>query len=257
MTPHDAEAALREARGRRQTLARFSDTYPELDEAWGYAVQELDRAARLRDGELITGAKLGLTSRAKQERMSVDRPIAGFLTDAMTVAADEVATRLSSWAQPRIEPEIAFITGRDLNHAVGLAEVGDYVRSVLLAAEILDSRYTGYRFRLPDVIADNTSSAGVVLAPERYRLDALPELASLACKVRVDGAVVHQATGAAILGNPLQSLVLLSEHLERHHETLPAGSLVLAGALTDATPIAPGHRYELVIEHLGELTIHV
>ena len=28
-----------------------------------------------------------------------------------------------------------------------------YVESVLLAAEVLDSRYAGYRFRLPDVVA--------------------------------------------------------------------------------------------------------
>jgi 2-oxo-3-hexenedioate decarboxylase len=172
------------------------------------------------------------------------------------VDPEGVAARLSSWVQPRIEPEIAFITSRDIDHHVAIQEVGTYVESVLMAAEILDSRYTGYRFRLPDVVADNTSAAGVVLAPERYGLDDVPDLATLRCEVRTDGELVHEATGAAILGAPLEALTLLSEHLVRHHQVLPAGSLVLAGALTDASPLCVGHRYDLSIDRLGRLSIH-
>ena len=83
MKPADAEAALRAARESHGHLAPFTDTHPQLDEAWGYAVQELDRAHRLASGERVVGAKLGLTSRAKQTRMNVDQPVVGFLTDAM------------------------------------------------------------------------------------------------------------------------------------------------------------------------------
>src|SRR3546814_6612840 len=111
--------------------------------------------------------------------MGVARPIVGFLTDAMVVSADEVAARLDEWAQPRIEPEIAFVTSRDISEPVGIDEIGQYVDSVLLAAEIIDSRFTGYRFRLADVLADNTSAAGVVLAPERRSEEHTSELQSL------------------------------------------------------------------------------
>lgn len=255
MTPAAVEALLRVSRTARRPTDPFTDTDPGLDEDWGYRTQALDRARRLDDGETTVGAKLGLTSRAKQERMGVDRPIVGFLTDAMLVQPDMVSARLASWAQPRIEPEIAFITARDIDQPIAIEDVPTYVDSVLLAAEILDSRYADYRFRLPDVVADNTSAAGVVLATERHRLDDIPDLATLQCEVRVDGHVVHQASGAAILGDPLQSLVLLSDHLARHGQVLPAGSLVLAGALTDASPLEAGRRHDLSIEHLGHLSI--
>ncbi|NYG57200.1 2-oxo-3-hexenedioate decarboxylase [Nocardioides daedukensis] len=255
LAPEDAHTILATARSTRTPVERFTDTHPDLDELWGYAAQLHDRSARIARGEKVIGAKLGLTSHAKQERMGVARPIVGFLTDAMVVSADEVAARLDEWAQPRIEPEIAFVTSRDISEPVGIDEIGQYVDSVLLAAEIIDSRFTGYRFRLADVLADNTSAAGVVLAPERHRLADVGDLAALGCTVAVDGEVVHEATGAAVLGQPLQALALLTEHVAAQSEVLPAGSLVLAGALTDATPMAAGTTYDLVIEGLGSLRV--
>jgi 2-oxo-3-hexenedioate decarboxylase len=255
MNPEAAGQLLRTARVTRHLVDPITDTHPDLDEDWGYQTQAIDRDHRVRSGEIVTGAKLGLTSRAKQERMSIDRPIVGFLTDAMLVDPDDLAARLDGWVQPRIEPEIAFITSRVIDGSLEVADVPSFVASVLLAAEILDSRFVGYRFRLPDVIADNTSAAGVVLAPERHHLAELGDLATLPCEVRVDGTVVHQASGAAILGEPLRALVLLADHLARRGQSLPAGSLVLAGALTDAEPLETGRRYELSIGGLGTLRL--
>ena len=255
MKPAEAEAFLRATRRAGSLVEPFTDMHSELDEMWGYETQALDRTQRLQAGESIIGAKLGLTSRAKQERMGVDRPIVGFLTKSMVVEASEVVGRLPTWAQPRIEPEIAFITSHDIGWSFTVGDAHSHVESVLLAAEILDSRFADYRFRLPDVVADNTSAAGVVLGPERHPLIALPDLASLRCEVRIDGVLAHEATGEAILGAPLESLALLAEHLTRHQQVLPAGSLVLAGALTDASPLKIGHRYDLSIEHLGSLSI--
>jgi 2-oxo-3-hexenedioate decarboxylase len=111
----------------------------------------------------------------------------------------------------------------------------------------------------PEAVAtrfgDSTGAAGVVLAQQRHRLGDLPDLGSLRCEVRVDERLVHEATGAAIGGAPLQSLALLSQHLRRRGQILPAVSLVLAGALTDATPLLAGHQYDLSIERLGRLSI--
>lgn len=253
MTPAAAADALRDARSAGRLLEPFTDAAPDLDEAWGYDVQALDRAHRLAAGEVVAGAKLGLTSRAKQERMGVARPVVGFLTSAMTLPATEVPARIGSWVQPRVEPEIAFTLARPLSGAVTLAEVPGFVEAVHVAVEVLDSRYAGYRFRLADVLADNTSAAAYVLGPAVERDPAT--LSDLACEVEVDGAVVHRAHGSAILGDPLRSLVLLSEHLARRGETLPAGSVVLAGALTDAVPLEPGSRYRLAIEALGSVVL--
>ena len=251
MTPRHAADLLRAARVEHRTLAPFTDDHPNLDGDWGYAVQALAREDSVAAGDRVVGAKLGLTSVAKQQRMGVDRPIVGFLTDAMLLPPADVGP-LTGFAQPRIEPEIAFITARDIDHALTPNEVEASITSAAVAAEIIDSRYTAYRFRLPDVVADNTSAAGVLLG-EPLPLYAIADLATLRCQVEVDGEVVHSATGAAILGHPLRAVQLLTEHLQRRQETLPAGSLVLAGALTDAVPLVAGRSYRLTVESLGTI----
>lgn len=234
-------------------MAPFSDRHPDLDEAWGYAVQAEIRRSAVSNGERPVGAKLGLTSAAKQERMGVDQPIVGFLTDAMLLHADAVGTAMGGWVQPRIEPEIAFVTAVELDRAVGPDEAEAVIAGVGVAAEIIDSRYTGYRFRLADVLADNTSAAGVLLG-DPVPLATAGDLAGLRCEVEVDGVVVRRATGAAILGHPLRAVELLSRHLERRREGLRAGSVILAGALTDAVPLATGSTYRLAVEGLGTIT---
>lgn len=116
MTPREAADVLATARRERRTVRPFTDVHgPGLDGEWGYAVQDLVRQDVVAAGARVVGAKLGLTSAAKQQHMGVDRPIVGFLTDEMLMGADDVSRALGSWAQPRIEPEIAFITARDLD----------------------------------------------------------------------------------------------------------------------------------------------
>jgi 2-oxo-3-hexenedioate decarboxylase len=253
MRPTDAEATLRAARHEVRTLPPFTDTLRTLDDTWGYAVQSLDRTQRLESGESVVGAKLGLTSVAKQQRMKVDQPVVGFLTDAMRVTADTLAHAARGWAQPRIEPEIAFITARPIASPLTFSEVVGAVEAVAVAAEVIDSRYEDYRFRLPDVVADNTSAAGFILGPLSHLPD-LDDLASLRCELDVDGQVRHDATGAAILGHPLRALVQLSDHLTRYGQSLPAGSVVLAGALTDAVPLVAGSRDTIRTDLLGSLS---
>ena len=249
-----AAAALARARATRTPLPAFTATAPDLGADWAYAVQDHDRSARLAAGETLIGAKLGLTSPAKQARMGVDQPVIGFLTDAMELRPDGVGAALATWIQPRIEPEIVFVLARPLATRLTAAEAREVVASVGIAAEVIDSRYADYRFRFADVVADNTSAAGLVVGDLRPATE-VPDLADLRCAVTVDGEVRHEATGAAILGDPYAALVHLSHHLEARGETLAAGALVLAGALTDAEPLVAGSCYRLEIESLGTIDV--
>jgi 2-oxo-3-hexenedioate decarboxylase len=131
----------------------------------GYAVQALDRQHRIAAGETVIGAKLGLTSVAKQNRMKVGRPVVGYLTDAMRVDPNSKPPA-NALIQPRIEPEIAFILGQTIDSPLTHAEATRAVDAVTVAAEVIDSRFAGYRFRAADVIADNTSAAGVFLGTQ-------------------------------------------------------------------------------------------
>ncbi len=245
LDPHEAVSLLAAARRDRRTLPRFSDAHDGLDEAWGYAAQDVDRAQRLAAGERIVGAKLGLTSLAKQQTMGVHQPIVGFLTDAMTDVA------VAALAQPRVEPEVAFRLGVDLDRAITRDEVPDVVDGVAAALEVLDSRWSGYRFRLADVLADNTSAAGFVVG------DWVPlrDLDQAEARWFVDGDLVETTAPAAILGDPHLAIVHLSQHLAARGESLPAGSVVLAGAMTDAVAVEGHTSFRVEVDGLGSATL--
>jgi hypothetical protein len=62
------------------------------------------------------------------------------------------------YIQPRVEPEIAFLLGRDLEGPnVTAAQVLSATDAVFGAIDVLDSRYAGYKFTFNDVTADNAS----------------------------------------------------------------------------------------------------
>jgi 2-oxo-3-hexenedioate decarboxylase len=117
---------------------------------------------------------------------------------------------------------------------------------------VLDSRWTGYRFGLADVLADNTSAAGFEFGPWRDPTTR-PDLADVRCSWVVDGVERAEVTPAAILGDPWLALVHLGEHLAARGEVLPAGSVVLAGAMTDAVPLPAAVRLEA--EGLGAVAL--
>ena len=238
-------ARLAKAAADRTPIAPLSDEWPGLDAAAGYAIQAL---AREQAGPLA-GWKLGVTSRAKQAQAGIHEPVRGFLARANALDLGEplVAGEL---IQPRAEPEIVFILGRDLSGpAVTAADVLAATAGVATGIEILDSRYRDYRFTMPDVIADNTSAGrfvvGAPVPPDGIDL----RLAGVV--LEHDGEVAATAAGAAALGHPAAAVAWLARSLAAAGEGLRAGQVVLSGGLTAAVPVRPGDVVVASIDRLG------
>lgn len=206
-----------------------------LDEA--YASQSALIARRHERGEHEVGLKLGFTSEAKMRQMGVDEVIVGQLTDGMQVS-DGGTIDLASLIHPRVEPEVAFLIGTDIDLADPDVDLAAAITGVAAGLEIIDSRYDGFRFDLPRVVADNTSAAMFVLgswhSPDEVDLDGVP------VTMRSGDEVIAEGTTAAILGHPLRTLPRLVALGGRLGLRLPAGSVVLAGAATEAVALPPG-----------------
>jgi 2-keto-4-pentenoate hydratase len=164
----DIAAQLVQAEQDRSAIAPFSDADPGISVQEAYAAQWAVVQSKLDAGETLIGVKLGLTSRAKQEAMGVAEPLHGWITSGMVAGAGEPIDR-QSLIQPRAEPEIAFLLGRDVTAPATITSVLAATEAVFAAVDILDSRYRDYRFTLPDVIADNASAGRVVLGPQARR----------------------------------------------------------------------------------------
>lgn len=227
-------------------IAQLADRHAiSLDEA--YVVQRASIERRMDRGETTVGVKLGFTSRAKMIQMGVDSLIWGWLTDAM-LEEDGARVALDRFIHPRVEPEVCFLTSREIDRPLTLLEAARYVEAVAPALEIIDSRYRDFRFSLEDVVADNCSSAGLTIGPWTRRFDGLGNAGVI---VRMNGRIVQTGSTAAILGDPLRSVVQASRLIAQSGLALPAGSLIMAGAATAAQALAPDTHVHCTINGIG------
>ncbi len=249
-----AAEMLLDAEANATALEPLSDQWKELDAEAAMALQRLTLSRRLARGERLTGLKLGLTSRAKQQRMGIDRPITAFLTDAMALRLGE-PLEAHQLVHPRAEPEIVFEMGRRLSGPGATAlEALAAVAAVRCGVEVIDSRFKDFRFTLPDVVADNASAARYVLGPMRRVPDSL-DLSLEACLVELNGRVVDSATGAAVQGHPAEALAEAANTLAREGVAIEAGWVVLTGGMTDAVELSPGSSLRVDFTSLGSILI--
>lgn len=245
---------LLDAESRRAPVSPLTDAEPALSLEDAYAIQDEFLARRLARGERLVGAKVGLTSRAKQQAMGVAEPVYGWLTDAMVHAA-EAPLMLGELIHPRVEPEIVFVLGARLTGpGVTAQDVLTATAAVCCGLEVIDSRYEEFRFTLPDVVADNASAARFVLGPRRVAPGGL-DLALVGCLLEDGPDLVATAAGAAVVGHPAESVALLANHLGRRGRSLEAGWVVLSGGLTDAVRLAPGSHVSATFGHLGRVGV--
>ncbi|MBK1787957.1 2-keto-4-pentenoate hydratase [Prauserella cavernicola] len=247
-----AADVLLAAEARRQDRGPITDEWAGLDLGTAYRVQRRLVEKKIAAGESIVGVKLGLTSRAKQERMGIDSPLTAVLTDGYALEAD-VPLQLDQLIHPRVEPEIVFVMRKRLEGpGVTAATALNAVESVHAGLEVIDSRYIDFKFTLPDVVADNASSARFVVGGKAVSPKNL-DLALEACALSVNGAVVDTATGAAVQGHPAEALAMAANDLARRGEAIEAGQVVLTGGLTDAVFIHAGEQIGAEFSNLGSV----
>ncbi|MGH8971619.1 MAG: 2-keto-4-pentenoate hydratase [Acidimicrobiia bacterium] len=245
---------LHQANLDRSLVPRLTDDHPDLTLEQGFEIQLALRKRHLKEGARLVGAKLGLTSRAKQAQMGLSAPVHGFLTDAMRLETGEPLV-VAALGQPRVEPEIAFVMARELSGAMATAsDVLRATEAVCPALEILDSRYPDYDFTLPDVVADNTSAGRFVLGATLTPPLGI-DLRLVGCVFERNGALAGTAAGAASLGHPAAAVAALVRELAGRDEGLSAGDVVMSGGLTEAVPVASGDVVAARFDRLGTVEL--
>lgn len=233
---------------------KITDDYPQMDWDDAYAIQHAIKQRKIARGCRIVGLKAGLTSHAKMQQMGVSAPVFGFLADYFSVPEGS-AVKLSELIHPKVEPEIAFVTKTLLKgpgcHIGTVLAATDFV---MPAIEIIDSRYRDFKFDLKSVIADNCSSSRFVVGG-RVRCAEDLDLRTLGVVLEKNGEIVATGAGAAVLGHPAAAIAMLANLLGERDEEIPAGTLILSGAITEAVMVAAGDNVSLRVHGLGSINI--
>jgi len=249
------EIADRLERAEREHIATDAPTAgTKLSPADAYRIQMINVEKAVAHGRRIVGRKVGLTSIAMQKMFGVNEPDFGHLFEDMMLR-DGAECSVARLMLPRVEPEIAFVLSRELRGpGITREDVISATEYVTPALEIIDTRLHDWKITLADTIADNASSARVVLSSQRTSPRA-HDLAVIAMTLAKNGAKVEEGVGAAVLGHPAEPVAWLANKLSEFGQTLDAGSVIIPGALCRAVEVAAGDSIIARFGALGSVSI--
>ncbi|MFJ7825409.1 2-keto-4-pentenoate hydratase [Psychrobacillus sp. NPDC096623] len=244
---------LIEAEYYKAPIAPLTERYPDLTLSDAYHIQLQYVEKKVERGARIVGKKIGATSKAIQTMFGVEQPDYGHLFDTM-MYMDGDKVPLQNLLQPKVECEIAFVLKKDLiGPNVTPEDVIEATDYIVPAIEIIDSRIEDWKIKFEDTVSDNGSSALVVIGSKATKLEGL-DLTCLGMNVLKNGEYVESATGAAVLGNPINAIAWLANALSAYGVKLLAGEIVLSGAFTAALEIQDGDTFTANFAHLGTVT---
>ena len=237
-----------------EPCAPVRDLIGETDLDAAYAVQRRLADRRSAAGARVVGRKIGLTSPAVQLQLGVDQPDFGVLFHDMDVSGI-AAVPAGTLLQPRVEAEVAFVLGADLDGAdLTIDSIRAAVDHAVAAIEIVDSRVSAWDIRITDTIADNGSSGLFVLGDRRVSLDEFDPVA-VTMRMYEDDVLVSEGSGAACLGDPLNALLWLARTAQRVGDPLRAGQVILSGALGPMHSVTAGSSVRAEISSLGRVDV--
>jgi 2-oxo-3-hexenedioate decarboxylase len=223
-----------------------------LEEA--YAIQE----EILRTGGYkLAGWKVALTNDEAMERVDATEPAAGPLF-AKHVTATPQTIEGGSEGVAGFECEFAFRLGKDIP-AEGAPYTGQVVAagidSLHPAIEVVGARIANRpALGVSGLVADHAGNYSFVYGaavPGWQKLD----LAKCGVRHLVDGEEVAASNGANVLGNPLNALAWLANHLATRGHELKAGQWVTTGAATGPIPAPVGSTVTADFEGLGKVEV--
>jgi 2-oxo-3-hexenedioate decarboxylase len=247
------EQELIELHAAPREMAPFSQRYPGLTPAAGYAAAQRLHEHRVAQGWIPVGRKIGFTNRTLWQRYGVHEPMWGMVYDRTLIHArdNEATVVLDGLVQPRIEPEIAF----KLRKAPG-EDLVDCIEWMAHAVEIVQCHHPAWKVTIADCTTDNGLHGRLIVGTPVPLRDA-DKLPLVEARLYKGERLVDKGVGANVLGSPLLSLAHLVELLRKQPAAPPltAGEIITTGVLTDAHPVAPGETWRTEVTGLAGLKI--
>ncbi|MBL26288.1 MAG: hydratase [Rhodospirillaceae bacterium] len=235
----EAAGILIGAREAVEQIAALPAECRPADVADGYAIA--DRVTEMLDYP-VSGWKIGCTAIDQQRALGVDEPFSGRLYAPLVQSSPAIYSG-SAFAMRGIEVEFAFRFARDVPPratSYTVDEVADAVATLHPGIEIVCSRFQNWlQIGVPNLTADNGVNGGFVFGPGdadwRGR-----NLAAHRATLTLDGKQIAEGIGERVLGNPLNALTWLANHLSVRKIGLKADDVVTTGTCLGIHFVEPG-----------------
>jgi 2-keto-4-pentenoate hydratase len=218
-----------------------------------YAAQDRLRDALLGRGERVAGWKAGFTSKAGQESWQVTEPVCAFLL-ASGVLASGAEIPTARFVKPGVEAEVAFVMKHDLaGPGVTAPRALQAVEGAVPALELIDFRHSGKAVGT-DAVADGVYAKAIVLGGALTPLAGI-DLALEGLLYEQSGTVVATNTAYEVMGNPLNSLAWIANHLGSRGLGLRAGDVVMTGSVSKILTARAGDTVRATFTRLGSVSV--
>jgi 2-keto-4-pentenoate hydratase len=198
----------------------------------------------------------------KSSLPTAERAISCATIFAPTIARSSPCAALAYDGIVRIEPEVAFVLGRDLPPRAAPyseAEVRSAIAETRLVLELLDSRYADpAAVTFPELLADQLSNQGLFVGPI-LRDAFIRPLEQFPIAIEGPAGALHRREGRHPDGHPMRPLVWLAGFLATRPETggLKAGEIVTTGSYAGALDVPVATPLSVKFGDLGEITVEL
>jgi 2-oxo-3-hexenedioate decarboxylase len=230
-----------------------------FDVPTAYEVAHIIHQARLDEGAIPVGRKIGFTNPNMWSRFGVREPIWGYIynTTVVYLSANHEKCSIMKFAEPKIEPEIVFHFRSAPPAAGGLSAILECVDWVAHAFEIVQSHFPEWKFQAADTVAD-CALHGTLLVGEPQEVDKLgPELIStlegFSIALSCDEKICEVGRGTNVLGSPLAAVMHLIGVLAKQPQYMPlqANEIVTTGTITPALSVKVGETWRTELEGIA------
>jgi 2-keto-4-pentenoate hydratase len=218
----------------------------------GMAAQLNRRRERIKAGEKPLGWKVGFGAPAALEKLGIQAPLIGFLTDQALVASGSTIS-LADWQKPVAEPEIAVHIGKDLRAGADRATVKAAIAGLGAAIELADVD------RPPDdvaaILAGNIYQRGIILGA-RNASRAGGVLDGLLGRIARNGIEIASTSDPQALTGELLGIVgHVADVLAEWGDKLRAGQIIITGSIVPPLWVAAGEEIMFNLDPVGSVSI--
>ena len=235
------------------TVIRMNNYIDDTRILRGMEKQFRQRQDRLSAGEKSIGWKVGFGAPLSMQKLRLERPLIGFLTDKILLPSAS-SVSIAGWIKPAMEPEVAVHMGKDLHAGADLETTRDAIASLGPAIEVADVRFIPED--IEEILADNIFNRHVILG-NTDSSRAGGELAGLTGYVSHNGRELPPVTDLqALTGDMIELVRHVANTLSVFGEILRANDVIITGSIVPPLLVTANDSVSYRLEPIDTLSVN-
>lgn len=189
-----------------------------------------ERQYRILAGDRPVGWKVGFGSQTAMEKLDIEAPLVGFLTQSVVLPSQETVY-VTEWLNAAVEPEIALFLGEDLRAGADRITTRAAIAGVAPAIELADVNLVTIPETVEEILAANVFNRHVIVGePDTDRAGCI--LNGLVGHVyRNDDEIAEVTDLEELTGDLLDIVRHVADVLGAFEKRLRAGEFLIMGSI--------------------------